>query len=155
VSLDVRASGPTQILEITDYNAEYSVYRPRHRESVSVAKVESAASSQEAFEAVTEEVAPSLALNLDLEGVGISLINRKMFEVVYVSANALKFEYSTSAVAQAVNLTCGSFQIDNQLHDAIYPVVLQPTPIAKESSGIASLPTIQGSVIWLNDQGEL
>lgn len=76
-----------------------------------------------------------------------------MLEVVYISANALKFEYSSSAVAQAVNLSCGSFQIDNQLHDAIYPVVLQPTPITKEASGIAASPTIQGSVIWLNDQG--
>ena len=45
-------------------------------------------------------------------------------------------------------------QIDNQLNDAVFPVVLQPTPIAKDSSGVASLPTIQGSVIWLKDQGE-
>lgn len=154
VSLDVRANGHTQILKITNYNPELSVYRPRHRDSISIAKQESAASSQEAFEAVTEETPPSLAFNVDLEGVGISLINRKMLEVVYVSANALKFEYSSSEVAQAVNLSCGSFQIDNQLHDAIYPVVLQPTPIPKESSGIAALPTIQGSVIWLNDQGK-
>jgi hypothetical protein len=64
-----------------------------------------------------------------------------MFEVVvYVSANVLKFKYSTSTVAQGVNLTCGLFQIDNQLYDAIYPVVLQPTLIAKESNGIASTP---------------
>jgi vacuolar protein sorting-associated protein 13A/C len=154
VSLDVRADGHTQILEITNYDPKSSVYRPRHRDSISVARQDSAASSQEAFEAVTEDIAPTLALNLDLEGLGISLINRKMLEVVYVSANALKFEYTNSTVAQAVNLSCGSIQIDNQLHDAIYPVVLQPTPITKEASGIAASPTIQGSVIWLNDQGQ-
>lgn len=77
-----------------------------------------------------------------------------MVEVVYVSMDALKFEYTDSPVAQAVNLSCGTLQVDNQLHDAIYPVVLQPTPIAKESTGVAALPTVQASVIWLKDQGQ-
>jgi vacuolar protein sorting-associated protein 13A/C len=73
--------------------------------------------------------------------------------VIYISINTLKFDYANSAIAQAVNLSCGALQIDNQLHDAIFPVVLQPTPIVKEASGVAALPTVQGSVIWLKDQG--
>jgi len=92
---------------------------------------------------------------LDLEGIGLSLMSRKMLEVVYLSMNSLKFEYSSSPVAQAVNLSLGTLQIDNQLHDAIYPVLLQPTPIPKEASAVASPPTIQASVIWLNDQGRI
>lgn len=90
---------------------------------------------------------------LDLEGIGLSLMNKKMLEVVYLSMNSLKFEYSSSPVAQAVNLSLGTLQIDNQLHDAIYPVLLQPTPIPKDASAVAAPPTIQASVIWLNDQG--
>lgn len=109
--------------------------------------------SNEAFEAVTEEIQPTLTFNVDLEGIGVSLINRRVVEVIYLSLERLKFEYSTSAIAQAVNLSCGSLQIDNQLHDAIFPVILQPTPIAKETSDVAALPTVQASVIWLNDQG--
>ena len=92
---------------------------------------------------------------LDLEGIGLSLMNKKMLEVVYLSMNSLKFEYSSSPVAQAVNLSLGALQIDNQLHDAIYPVLLQPTPIPKDASAVAAQPTIQASAIWLNDQGEL
>lgn len=76
-------------------------------------------------------------------------------EVVYVAMDALKFEYSNSAVAQSVNLSCGTLQIDNQLHDAIFPVILQPTPLGKESTGVGALPTVQASVIWLKDQGIL
>jgi vacuolar protein sorting-associated protein 13A/C len=114
---------------------------------------DSLSGSQDAFEAITEEIPPTLTFTLDLEGIGLSLMNKKMLEVVYLSMNSLKFEYSSSPVAQAVNLSLGVLQIDNQLHDAIYPVLLQPTPISKGASAAASPPTIQASVIWLNDEG--
>lgn len=129
------------------------MYRPRNRGSISITRQDSQVSSQDAFEAVTEEVPPTLMFTLDLEGIGLSLMNKKMLEVVYLSMNSLKFEYSSSPVAQAVNLSLGTLQIDNQLHDAIYPVLLQPTPIPKDASAVAAPPTIQASVIWLNDQG--
>ena len=89
-----------------------------------------------------------------MHGIGISLINKRMVEVVYLSLNALKFEYASNPVAQSVTMSCGSLQIDNQLHDALFPVVLQPTPITQESKSVAALPTVQASFIWLNDQGE-
>ena len=115
--------------------------------------LDSVSGSQEAFEAVQEEVPYSFAVKIDFEGIGLSLVNRKAVEVVYLSINSLKFEYSNSPVAQAVNLVCGSLQIDNQLHDALFPVVVQPTPLPTDSSTVASLPTVQGSVIWLKDEG--
>lgn len=112
------------------------------------------ASSSEGFEAIMEDVPPTLSFNMEFAGIAISLVNRKMIEVVYTSIESLKFEYSNSPVAQSLNLSCGSLQIDNQLHDALYPVILQPSPISKEASGAAVLPTIQISVIWLKDQGQ-
>ncbi|CCL98963.1 uncharacterized protein FIBRA_00971 [Fibroporia radiculosa] len=152
VSLDVRADGHKQILRITNYNPERSLYRPRRSNSVTLARQDTISSSQDAFEVVQEEVHPSLIVSLDIEGIGLSMVNRKMTEVVYISANGLKLEYTDSPISQDLNLSCGSLQVDNQLHDALFPVVLQPTPIAKESSGVASLPTIQSSMIWLKDQ---
>ncbi|KAL1697196.1 hypothetical protein GGG16DRAFT_107114 [Schizophyllum commune] len=151
VSLDVRADGPRQILEISNYVEELSVYKPRPR-SNSTATRQDSISSTEAFEAVSDEVKPNLTFDIDFEGIGISLINKKLTEVVYMTLTQLKFEYSDSPVAQAINLTCGSIQLDNQLHDAIYPVILQPTPIPKEANGVAGLPTIQSSLMWLKDQ---
>ncbi|KIP11945.1 hypothetical protein PHLGIDRAFT_21259 [Phlebiopsis gigantea 11061_1 CR5-6] len=152
VSLDVRADGRKQILRISNYNAQLSLYKPTSRHAASVAQLDSISGSQEAFEAVQEEVSFTLAVKIDFEGLGLSLINRKVAEVVYLSVNGLKFEYTNSPVAQAVNLVCGSIQIDNQLHDALFPVVLQPTPVPKDSTTVASLPTLQGSVIWLKDE---
>lgn len=121
---------------------------------MSIAEVDSRNSSQEAFEAVQEEVPYSLAFRLDFHGLGLSLVNRKAVEVVYLSLNSLHAEYTNSPVAQAFNLACGSIQIDNQLHDALFPVVLQPTPVPKDASTVASLPTLQASMIWLKDEGQ-
>jgi vacuolar protein sorting-associated protein 13A/C len=154
VSLDVRADGHKQVLRITNYNPDRSLYKPRTLVNLdSTTRQDTISSSTEAFEAVTEDVAPSLTFKIEFAGIGISLINRRLVEVVFVSLDTLNFEYTNSAVAQAVNLSCGTLQVDNQLHDALYPVILQPTPIAK-ASGVASLPTAQASVIWLKDQGQ-
>lgn len=90
---------------------------------------------------------------IDAEGLGISLMNKKLVEVVYFTINNLKLEYTNSAAAQALNVSCGLLQIDNQLHDAQFPVLLQPTPITREARGVGALPTVQASVIILNDSG--
>ncbi|KAJ7634302.1 vacuolar protein sorting-associated protein 13 [Mycena polygramma] len=152
VSLDVRADGQKQVLRITNYNPEMSLYKPKRANSMPLSRQDTISGSTEAFDAITEEVLPSLAFTLDFAGIGISLVNKKMVEVIYMSMLALKFEYTNSAVAQVVNLSVGTLQIDNQLHDALYPVILQPTPIPKESNGTSALPTVQASVIWLKDQ---
>lgn len=143
----MKAEGPSQLLTITDYREEYSVYKPRRRNTES-----SIASTQE-FEAVQEEVPPNLYVDLDLKGLGVSLMNKKLVEVVYLSIQNLKFEYTNSPVAQSMNVAFGTLQIDNQLQDAFFPVLLQPTPLKKEARGLGALPTVQASVIILNDKG--
>ena len=149
----MRADCHRQVLRITHYDAERSLYKPKHRTTGSLSRSDTLG-SLEAFEAVSEDAAPTLRVEVDLAGIGISLINRKMIEVVYASLESLRFEYNNSPVSQAVTLCCGSLQIDNQLHDALYPVLLQPSPVSKETSGTAAVPpTIQASVVWLKDQG--
>ncbi|KAG6857562.1 hypothetical protein H0H87_000161 [Tephrocybe sp. NHM501043] len=153
VSLDVRADGHRQVLCITPYNPDRSVYKPRARSNFpSIARQDTISSTAEAFEAVTEHVSPTFTFTIDLAGIGVSLVNKRVVEVLYVLLDTLKVEYTNSIVAQAFNLSCGTVQVDNQLHDALYPVVIQPTPIEKEISGVASLPTIQTSILWLKDQ---
>lgn len=152
VSLDVRAEGGAQHLEISNYVEEYSLYRPRQRRQGSLARTDTLTGS-EAFETVAaEDVVTSLTFNVDFEGVGLSIVNKRMVEVVYLSATAIKFEYVDSDAAQTVNIALGSLQIDNQLHEAQYPIVLQPTPIPKgNGNGTTELPVIQASVMLLKD----
>jgi vacuolar protein sorting-associated protein 13A/C len=151
ISMDVRASGHQQVLRLSNYNEETSLYRPRSY-STSSLRVDSISSGAEAFEAITEANQPSFLLDVVLEGIGVSLVNRRVIEVVYLSLENLKLDYTSSSVGQSVNLSCGTLQIDNQLHDATFPVVLQPTPIASNVSTVAALPTVQLSLLWLNDE---
>lgn len=116
-----------------------------------ISRQDTASSTTEAFEAVTEEIKPSLSVNIDFDGIGISLINSRLVEVVYLTLSKLKVEYTDSDVAQAVNVACGWIQLDNQLHEAIFPIVLQPM-VQKDNSSLNVLPAIQASVIVLKDQ---
>jgi len=150
----VRADGQKQVLRITNYDPDQSLYRPRQRSgSMSVYRQDTISSSAEAFEAVTEKAESSLTVLVELAGVGVSLINKRMVEVIYLVMDAMKFEYNSSSISQSIIVAIGTLQIDNQLHEALYPVIVQPTPIPKESAGIGALPTVQASIIWLNDQG--
>lgn len=152
LSLDVRAEGPSQLLTASDYSEETSIYKPRHRSTGSVARSDSLSSATE-FEAIQDEVPPNLKLELDLKGFGVSLMNKKLVEVVYFSSQNVALSYTNSPVAQSINVAFGTIQVDNQLHDAFFPVLLQPTPISKEARSLGALPTLQASVIVLNDSG--
>lgn len=152
ISMDARASGHQQVLRLSNYNEETSPYRPKSRASSSSLRIDTMSSGIEAFEAVTDDIQPGFMLDVNLDGIGVSLVNRRVIEVVYLSLEHLKVDYTASSVAQSVNLSCGIVQIDNQLHDATFPVVLQPTPISGQASDIAALPTVQFSLTWLNDQ---
>lgn len=150
MSLDIRADGQAQLLSITNYREETSIYKVKRR---SASQAESIGTQE--FEAVQEEVPPNLILKAELKGLGVSLMNKSLEEVVYFSMQGLNIDYSNSPVAQSLNLAIGTLQIDNQLQDAFFPVLLQPTPISKEARSLGALPTVQASVILLNDRGRL
>ena len=157
LSLDVRANGPCQVLSITDYRAENSLYKfsEQHGSTKQLHRVASVPIDDADFEAVQDEESPTLNIMINIAGLGVSAINKKLAEIIYLSVGNLAFEYAYSDSSQSYNLSCGTLQIDNQLHDAQFPVILQPTPINTNSQrSVASLPTLQGSCIVLNDSGK-
>lgn len=153
VSLDVRAENGGQTLSISNYVEEFSLYRPRLRRQSTTSSRTDTLTGTDAFETVAvEEVKPSLTVNVNLEGVGISLINKRTIELLYFSSTGIKLEYNDSEAAQTINVTLDSIQLDNQLHDAIFPVVLQPTPLARnDKAAITNLPAVQASLMILKD----
>ncbi|GJJ09687.1 hypothetical protein Clacol_003911 [Clathrus columnatus] len=151
VSLDIRADGLSQRLNISDYRESTSLYKPKRRSSTS-SRQDTLGSIQDSFEVVAQEEAPTLTINLNLAGLGVSLMNRNMVEVVYMSLRQFDVEYNRTATAQSITMSCANVQIDNQLHDAIFPVALQPTPLPKQEGMTTPPPAIQMSIVYLNDQ---
>jgi vacuolar protein sorting-associated protein 13A/C len=150
VSLDVRAEAGTQTLAISNYIEALSLYKPKPRRQNS-SRAETSMGT-EAFETVVaEDVIASLTVNLDLAGFGISLINKQLVELVYISLTAVSLEYADSNAAQTINVSLSTLQIDNQLHDALYPVVLQQTPLSNRVGTPTDLPAIQASIMALKD----
>lgn len=154
VSLDVRADRGTQILSISNYDQEYSLYRPTPRRSSSLSRSDTLVGT-EAFETVIpENITVNLTIDLDFEGIGLSLVNKNMVELMFISCTKLKVEYADTNMAQTINLSLGSIQADNQLHDALYPVILQPTPISRSDRTTVNIPAIQVSLMMLKDDCE-
>jgi vacuolar protein sorting-associated protein 13A/C len=157
VSLDVRAEGPTQTLCISNYQEEYSMYKPRRRPNSitgSLARSDTLSSlpQSEMFEAVSMPTSPTLSLTMSLSEIGLSLLNRRISEVAYFSMSGLKIEFTESEVARTLNVTVRDLQLDNQLHDASFAVVIQTTPVGGEA-GDNVLPAVQASAIVLKDEG--
>ncbi|KZT54406.1 DUF1162-domain-containing protein [Calocera cornea HHB12733] len=148
VSLDIRADGPTQTLVISNYEEVYSLYKPKRHNTSS-----SALSSRDAgFEAVEEEAVVTFTINVQLEGIGLSVVTRKLQELVYVTVRGLDFQYTDSTTAQSVNVALKWIQIDNQLYGGIFPIILYPTSIPRAGKELDVHPALQASAIVLKDK---
>ncbi|KZO93498.1 vacuolar protein sorting-associated protein 13 [Calocera viscosa TUFC12733] len=148
VSLDIRADGPTQTLVISNYDEIYSLYKPK-RQSTSSSPL---GSRDAGFEAVEEEAVVTFTINIQLEGIGLSVVTRKLQELVYVSLRGLDFQYTDSTTAQSVNVAFKWIQIDNQLYGGIFPIILYPTSIPHAGKELDVHPALQTSAIILKDK---
>ncbi|KAG9102497.1 hypothetical protein FRC06_001944 [Ceratobasidium sp. 370] len=148
VSLDVKAEGPGQTLTVSNYSEERSVYKRRARTASGTLQRQDTFSSQEAFEAVTAKATVGLVVKVDLEGLGLSLINKRMVELFYTSVDGIVLQYTDTDAAQICDISLKRLQIDNQLHDCQFPIVLQPTLISQDAN---TLPSVQASLMVLKD----
>lgn len=67
------------------------------------------------FEAAEQTAPVTLSFHLDLEGLGVSIINQRMQELIYASLRGLSFGYKDTAASQDIIVGCKWIQIDNQL----------------------------------------
>lgn len=116
LSIDVRAEGPTQAITFSNYAEEDSVYKIQRRGPDTLSRSDSIASSREAvFEAEKVEVVTTFSFGLSLEGVGISIVNRKMQELIYASFRGFTAKYSDSTNNVAYDLSIKWIQIVRSL----------------------------------------
>ncbi|KAL7343935.1 hypothetical protein BJY59DRAFT_711306 [Rhodotorula toruloides] len=153
ISIDVRAEGSTQAVTFSNYVEEDSVFKLQRRNTETISRAESITSSRDAvFEAVDVDVVTTFSLSVSLEGIGISIVNRKMQELIYASFRGVTAKYADSTTNVAYDVGIKWIQIDNQLFGGLYPILLYPSVIPKDSKELEVHPSLQVSAILLKDE---
>ncbi|EIW72804.1 hypothetical protein TREMEDRAFT_25659 [Tremella mesenterica DSM 1558] len=153
VSIDIQADGSSQLLIISPYVEETSLYKPTRRGVGPVRRSDSTDSlSTTGFETVVVNEKPSLSIMVELEGIGISVITKRPDELIYMSLRGLKVGYTDYPQYYDAMLDCKWIQIDNQLFGGLFPIILYPTVVPKDGKELESHPTLQASVALLKDR---
>ncbi|EGV63967.1 Vacuolar protein sorting-associated protein 13 [Yamadazyma tenuis] len=147
VDLNVIADGPTQSLVISNYDPSLSMYKLQRNQTSS----SSVNGSQQNFEANQEDENYNTRIITRFEGFGISLINTKYNELLYMTLRGLEIRYNDSDYYQNLSVKLKWIQIDNQLYGGIFPIVIYPTMIPKSGKEMNNHPSFSASVCKVKD----
>ncbi|RMZ73838.1 vacuolar sorting-associated vps13 [Pyrenophora seminiperda CCB06] len=142
IDLNVVAAGPTQTLEIANYKPSKSMYKQ---------KSTTASSTTTGFEVKDMDTDVTFKAQLRLAGIGISLVNRHLKELVYVTLRDIEMKYSDSPLYQMVNMQIKWIQIDNQLYGGIFPIIFYPSVVPKTGKEMEAHPIFQTTITKVKD----
>ena len=141
-AIDIKTRQSTQILYLTPYNQSQSYFRPLSSQ-VSLASASSQETvAREGFETVDVKPVIFFMVELKMSQIGISMVNKQLQEIAYITFRGLELKYTESNMYQSLRWFIKWVQIDNQLYDAVYPILLYPTNVTKEGAN-EILPTFQ------------
>jgi len=142
IDLNVVAVGPTQTLEISNYKPSKSLYKQ---------KAGTSSSATTSFEVKDQDTDVTFRAQLRFAGIGISLVNRHLRELVYITLRDIELKYSDSAIYQMVNLQVKWIQIDNQLYGGIFPIIFYPSVVPKTGKEMEAHPIFQTTITKVKD----
>ncbi|KAJ2908725.1 Vacuolar protein sorting-associated protein 13, partial [Coemansia aciculifera] len=149
MNIEVVAMGPRQVLRLTEYRAETSLFTPRHMATSptpSTATSAAAASGEERFEVVDADEKTHSVFRVGLEGgIGISVISRQPSEILFATLADVELKYTESTSNQTFKASVKWIQIDNQIYGAVYPIVLYPTTLGGSSASSSSSSSLGAS----------
>ena len=143
IELNIVADGPTQTLRISTFKQSLSLYRQK--------TMTASQSTQSGFEIKDMDTDVTLTARLRFAGIGLSLVNSQLRELVYVTLRDIELKYSESALYQTVALTTKWIQIDNQLYGGIFPIILYPSVVPKTGKEMEAHPILHAAVTRVKD----
>ncbi|KAH8784607.1 hypothetical protein BGZ57DRAFT_882885 [Hyaloscypha finlandica] len=144
IDLNVAADGPTQTLILSNYRASKSLYKQKTRS-------ESTTSVAGGFEVKDQDTGVTLRAQLKLAGIGISLVNAQPIELAYVTLRDISLKYSESPLYQTITAAITWIQIDNQLYGGIFPMILYPSVVPKNTKETEAHPSVHAMITRVKD----
>jgi hypothetical protein len=71
---------------------------------------------------------PQLLVGVELAGLGVSVVDSRPREILYLSLRRLRADVTLTAADRKIKVEVGDMQIDNQLAGSQFPVLLAMTP---------------------------
>lgn len=148
LDLSVVADGPTQTLVITEVEGLFNSYQ---LVAANESTFSGSSSSTPKENKKIDEGKVSMIVRVNLEGMGISLVNSHMQELCYTTLQGAALQYRVSEIYQTFTMKLKWLQIDNQLPNSIFPILLYPSVITQDDKELESHPTLSGSITKVRD----
>ncbi|KAG0208228.1 hypothetical protein BGX33_006369 [Mortierella sp. NVP41] len=154
LAIDVIAEGPTQVLVLADYDSKQSLFKQRSSSQLTVGERSDDGKdiSKDGFEVIDVDAVVTFNFQVRLECIGISVLNQRMQELIYLSMTGLEMRYTDSNMYQSVNMLVKWLQIDNQLYGGSSPILLCPTQTPKDGKDSAAHPTLHSALVRAKDE---
>ncbi|KAL4752965.1 hypothetical protein BDW72DRAFT_191535 [Aspergillus terricola var. indicus] len=144
IDINIVADGPTQTLVLSNFKASKSIYRQQKSQT-------SQTSVNTGFEVKEFDSDVNFKAQLHLGGIGISLINQKMKELLYMTFRDIEVKFKESKAYQTLNTTIKWIQIDNQLYGGIFPMLLYPSVVPKTGKEMEAHPIFHTMITRVKD----
>ncbi|KAK2629859.1 hypothetical protein QTJ16_000679 [Diplocarpon rosae] len=144
IDLNVAADGPTQTLILSNYKASKSLYKQKSRS-------ESSTSVAGGFEVKDQDTAVTFRAQLKLAGIGVSLVNAQLKELAYITFRDIHLKFAESPLFQTITAGINWIQIDNQLYGGIFPMILYPSVVTKNTKETESHPSVHVMISRVKD----
>ncbi|EXJ82284.1 hypothetical protein A1O3_06097 [Capronia epimyces CBS 606.96] len=146
IDVNIVADGPTQTLVLSNYKPSRSLYKQKTGQSTA-----SQTSVNQGFEVKQIESEVSFKAELHFAGIGISLINSNLKELMYLTFREIELKYGDSRLYQTVSSTIKWIQIDNQLYGGIFPILLYPSVVPKTGKEMEAHPIFHTMLTRVKD----
>ncbi|PKY02798.1 vacuolar protein sorting-associated protein 13 [Aspergillus campestris IBT 28561] len=144
IDINIVADGPTQTLALSNFKQSKSMYRQQKAQS-------SQTSVSTGFEVKELDSDVNFKAQLRLGGIGVSLINKNLKELLYLTFREIEIKFRESRVYQTMSTTIKWIQIDNQLYGGIFPILLYPSVVPKTGKEMEAHPIFHAMVTRVKD----
>ena len=142
LSIDIKARNSVLVLELSDFTLEDSLYRIKSSAASTIASSSREGSVRDLFETVEMEVVVNFELDIELAGIGISIVNQHVQEMAFATIKGIDIKYADSNLYQSMRASFQWLQVDNQFHGCVYPILFFPSTLPKTTSEQNTHPTL-------------